>query len=499
MGSLSSILRNSIPRTVFAHAKQTHVQILIHDLCHDVTLQTDLLLAYSRVSLPNARKLFDRMLQRNMHSWNIMISAYVQNSMHDNALSVFQEFLNSGMTPDHYSLPPVLKACTGIGDVSLGLILHGMVVKLGFENYLVVGSSILDFYSKCGNLKDAKLIFKGLPLKDSVSWNSMISGLSKAGLLLESLDCFRNMLENRMKMDSMTIPTLLNTCGKLGDITKGKEVHGQVLKNSNLYNDTAIGNSLINFYSKCGCLCDSERIFHNMKNPNLVTWTTMISCYGLHGNGEQALYLFEKMKESGFKPNNVTLTAILSSCSHSGLIHQGKKIFNSIRSLYSFEPSVEHYACLVDLLSRVGCFNEAVGLIESMMMVPPASVWGALLAGCLVHRNIEIGEMAAYHLFEMEPKNASNYTALCSLYDSCGMWSDASRVRLKMRRLRLGKTPGCSWISIGGEMCVFYKGDLITSSLSEKTCEMVEWVVRTLPLVHREIEDQMFDTCLMGH
>ncbi|KAI3498497.1 hypothetical protein L1887_34272 [Cichorium endivia] len=480
MASFSSILRNSIPRTVFAHARQTHVQILIHGLSHDVTLQTDLLLAYSRGSLLNARKLFDRMLERNMHSWNIMISASVQNSMHNDALNVFHELLNSGMAPDHYTFPPALKACAGIGDVSLGMLLHCMEIKLGFENYLVVGSSVLDFYSKCGNLNDARIIFTGLPLKDSVAWNSMISGLSKAGLLLESLDCFRNMLENRTKMDSMTIPTLLNTCAKLGDITNGKEVHGQVLKNTILYNDTAIGNSLIDFYSKCGCLYDAETIFYNMKNLNLVTWTTMISCYGLHGYGEKALCLFEKMKESGFKPNNVTLTGILASCSHSGLINQGKNIFNSITSLYKFEPSVEHYACMVDLLSRFGCFKEALGLIDSMKTVPPPSVWGALLAGSLVHRNIEIGEMAAYCLFEMEPKNASNYIALCSLYDSCGMWSDGSRVRLKMRRLRLGKTPGCSWISIGGEMCMFYQG--------VKTCEMIEGVVRTLPLVHKEVD-----------
>ncbi|KAI3516884.1 hypothetical protein L1887_16014 [Cichorium endivia] len=124
MASFSSILRNSIPRTVFAHARQTHVQILIHGLSHDVTLQTDLLLAYSRGSILNARKLFDRMLERNMHSWNIMISAYVQNSMHNDALNIFHELLNSGMTPDHYTFPPVLKACAGIGDVSLGLVLY---------------------------------------------------------------------------------------------------------------------------------------------------------------------------------------------------------------------------------------------------------------------------------------------------------------------------------------------------------------------------------------
>ncbi|KAI3743796.1 hypothetical protein L1987_56863 [Smallanthus sonchifolius] len=488
--SLSSILRNSNPGAVFTHARQTHVQILIHGLIHNVTLQTDLLLAYSRGFLLNARQVFDRMPERNMHSWNIMISAYVQHSMYHDALSVFNEFLNSGFTPDHYSFPPLLKACAGIGDVTLGVMLHGNVVKLGFENHVVVGSSVLDYYSKCGNLNDARMVFEGLSWKDSVAWNAMISGFAKTGLHLEALSCFRNMLGNKAKMDWMTVPTLLSVCGKLGDVSKGKEIHGQVLKNTVLYNDTAINNSLIDLYSKCGCLCDAKMIFCSMKNPNLVTWTTMISCFGVHGEGDEALSLFEKMRDSGFKPNSVTLTAILASCSYSGLVNQGKRIFNSIRSSYDFEPSVEHYACLVDLLSRFGCFEDALRLINGMKMPPSASVWGALLAGSLVHRNIETGEMAARHLFEMEPENASNYIALCSLYDSRGMWKDASRVRLKIRRLRLDKTPGCSWISVGGEIHTFYQGNS-SFSVDQKTRERLEWIIRTPLFVHSEIQSSL--------
>lgn len=485
---LSSILRNCNPRSVFTHATQTHVQILIHGLNHNITLQTDLLLAYSKGLLLNARQVFDKMPERNMHSWNIMISAYVQNYMYHDALSVFNQFLKAGMKPDHYSFPSLLKTCVGVCDVSLGVMLHCMVVKLGFENHVVVGSSVLDFYSKCGKLDDAKMVFERLSWKDTVAWNAMISGFAKGGLQFEALDCFRNMMGNKSKMDSMTIPTLLIACGKLGDVTKGKEIHGQVVKNNLLYNDTAVNNSLIDMYSKCGCLCDAKKIFRMMKSFNLVTWTTMISCFGVHGKGDEALNLFEKMKELGVKPNSVTLTAILASCSHSGLIDQGKKIFNSIRSLYGFEPSVEHYACLVDLLSRFGCFEDALVLINGMKavnMVPSASVWGALLAGSLVHRNIKTGEIAACHLFELEPGNASNYIALCSIYDSRGMWKDASRVRLKIRRLRLDKTPGCSWISIGGEIRTFYQGNL-SYSVDQMTRETVEWIIRTPLLVHSE-------------
>ncbi|KAJ9559567.1 hypothetical protein OSB04_004727 [Centaurea solstitialis] len=468
LSSLSSILRRCTHLTVFPHAKQTHVQILINGLNHDLTLQTDLLLAYSKSSLLYARKVFDEMPERkNMHSWNIMISSYVQNSMPREALTVFDRFLDSGLKPDHYTLPPVFKICGGIGDFSLGLTLHGLVVKLGFENCVVVGTSVLDFYSKCGRLDDSWAVFVGLEWKDPAVWNSMVCGLAKAGLHREAFDCFREMLENEPRLDPMTVPSLLSVCGKSGDVTRGKEIHGKVVKNTVLHKDAAVGNSLIDMYSKCGCLHDAENVFRGLKTRNLVTWTTLISCYGFHGNGIESLRSFEKMKISGFKPNKVTLTAVLAGCSHSGLIEQAKKIFGSIRS-------------------RFGLFNEALGLVQNMKTVPPASVWGALLAGSLVHRNVKIGETAARRLFEIEPENVSNYVALCGIYDSRGMWSDASRVRSEMRRSGVGKTPGISSVSIGGQIRNFYQGNF-NCSFGKESDERLKGIIRTLLLVHSEI------------
>ncbi|KAA8547012.1 hypothetical protein F0562_003441 [Nyssa sinensis] len=459
--TLSSILRNCVPLSAISQAKQTHAQIIIHGLLHHVTLQTDLLLVYSKSGLlEDARRVFDKMLERNMHSWNILIASYVSNSLFFDALNLFNGFLKMGLRPDHYTLPPVFKACAGIGDISLGLMLHGSVIRLGFEEYVVVGSSVLDFYLKCFKLIDAKSVFITMSWKDSVVWNSMISGFGRAGFYLDALNCFRDMLGEGMEMDSMTVPSILNACGGEGDLMKGKEVHGQVVRSSLFDGDVAIGNSLIDMYAKCGCLRDSEKVFQNMSELNLVTWTTMISCYGLHGSGGKSLILFKEMTGHGLVPNSVTLTAILASCSHSGLIEQGQRIFNSIGLHYGFEPTVEHYACMVDLLGRIGYLKEALGFVSNMKLVPTASVWGALLAGCIMHKNVEIGEIAAHHLFELEPKNSSNYIALCSIYEPLGMKNGLCGVRAKMRELGLVKTPGCSWITISGKVHKFYQGDL---------------------------------------
>ncbi|XP_059644653.1 pentatricopeptide repeat-containing protein At5g04780, mitochondrial-like [Cornus florida] len=473
----SSILRNCVPLSAVSPAKQTHAQIIVNGLLHNVTLQTDLLLVYSKCGiLQDARNVFDKMFKRNMHSWNIMIASYVQNSLFYDALSVFRWFLKVGNRPDHYTLPPVFKACTGRGEFSLGVMLHSWVIRLGFENYVVVGSSVLDFYLKCRHLDDAKRVFVNMLWRDTVVWNLMISGFGRAGFHVDALNFFRDMLGDGVEVDAMTIPSILNVCVGEGDLMRGKEIHGQVVKSSLFDGDVVIGNSLIDMYAKCGCLCFSEKVFLNMSQLNLVTWTTMISCYGLHGRGEESLVLFKEMRDRGFVPNSVTLTAILASCSHSGLIEQGRKIFNSIGLLYGFEPTVEHYACMVDLLGRFGYLEEAFELVKNMKLVPTGSIWGALLAGCIVHKNVVIGEIAAHHLFELEPRNPSNYIALCSIYDSLGMWDGISRTRAKMRELGLVKTSGCSWINVSGKVHKFYQGDL-SPPLSQMIYETLDGIV----------------------
>lgn len=458
----STILRNCSPLLSSSSiAKTAHAQILIHGFLQNITLQTDLLLVYSKYGLlDDASKVFDRMPAKSMHSWNIMISTHVKNCLYKDGLSIFSTFLDVGQRPDHYTFTPLFKMCAEVGDMTLGLSLHNWVIKYGFVNYVVVGSALLEFYLKCREVKDAKRVFGDLRSKDSVAWNSMISGLVRLGSYVDAVDCFKDMLKEGMVIDCMAIPSILSACGREGDVMKGKEIHGQLLKSVLFCEDVTIVNSLIDMYSKCGFLYNSENVFKSTVNANLVSWTTMISCYGVHGKGIESLVLFEEMKAHGFKPNSVTITAILASCSHSGLVNEGKKIFDSLASVYNIEPSVEHYACIIDLLGRSGRVEDAFGLIKNTKLAPTTSIWGALLAGCMTCRNVEIGEIAAYHLFEMEPKNTSNYIALCSIYEALGMRDGVTSIRAIMRNMGMFKSPGCSRITIKGKIHNFYQGDI---------------------------------------
>ncbi|KAK7259705.1 hypothetical protein RIF29_25318 [Crotalaria pallida] len=484
--NLSYLLRNHVPYFTVLQAKQCHAQTIVQGLLPNLKLENDLLLLYSRFSVyRNARNVFDKMRKRNMRSWNIMIALCTDNSMYKDVFTIFSELRSCGLRPDNYTLPPLFKAAIGVCNSGFGKIFHGFVIRLGYEGYVVVSSSALDFYVKCGAMHEARSVFSNMLYRDSVAWNLMISGFGKAGLYTEAIGCFREMvlLNGVIKVDYMIVPSVLNACGKEGDLMKGKEVHGYVVKNFVFAADAPIGNALIDMYGKCGCLNDSEKVFRTLRHMNLVTWTTMISCYGIHGKGEESLLLFKKMVDEGFLPNSVTVTAILASCSHSGLIDQGKHIFSSVYSDYGVEPTVEHYACMVYLLSRCGYLAEALDLLKSMKMNSSVtgSIWGALLAGCVMHKNVEIGEIAAHHLFRLEPNNASNYVALCGIYQSHGMLDSISTVRAKMRDLGLVKIPGYSWINIAGKAHKFYQGDL-SHPLAHMIYKIIYEISNTQPL-----------------
>ncbi|KAF5745141.1 pentatricopeptide repeat-containing protein [Tripterygium wilfordii] len=243
----SSLLRKCTTLSEISHARITHAQTLVNGFIINVTLQTDLLLAYSKCGLiQDARKVFDRMSDRNMHSWNIMIASYAQDSLYSDAISVFDEFRKLGFRPDHFTLPPLLKASAGVREVYVGKVLHGWVIRLGLEDYVVVGTSVLEFYLKCGDLVDARRVFNSMLWQDTVACNLMISGYAKAGLCAMAMSCFSNMIGKGVKMDSRTIPSILNACGGEGALMRGKEVHGNIVRSPFFSTDVVIGNSLIN-------------------------------------------------------------------------------------------------------------------------------------------------------------------------------------------------------------------------------------------------------------
>lgn len=220
-----------------------------------------------------------------------------------------------------------------------------------------------------------------------------------------------------------------------------------------------VGTSVVDMYCKCGRVEMARKAFNRMKERNILSWSAMVAGYGMHGRGHEALEVFYEMTRSGVKPNHITFVAVLAACSHAGLLDDGRHWFHAMKKEFGIDPGVEHYGCIVDLLGRAGCLDEAYGLIKEMTIKPDFVVWGALLSACRIHKNVELGEISANKLFELDPKNCGYYVLLSNIYADAGRWDNAQKMRVLMKNRRLVKPPGYSLVELKGRTHVFLVGD----------------------------------------
>ncbi|GAB4848635.1 Pentatricopeptide repeat-containing protein At3g26782, mitochondrial [Ancistrocladus abbreviatus] len=449
--------------------KQAHQQALVFGFESDLFVSSALIYMYSKCGeLRDARLLFDEIPQRNVVSWTSMIAGYVQNDDPREALLLFKEFLvevswregeKEGVCLDSVALVSVLSACARVSGKYLTEGVHGFLVRGGFEGHLGVENTLLDAYAKCGELGASRQVFDGMLERDDVSWNSMIAVYAQNGLSMEALDVFFKMVnDNGVKYNAVTLSTVLLACAHAGALPVGKCIHDQVIKKG-LEDDVIVGTSIIDMYCKCGRVTTARKAFDHMKQKNVKSWSAMIAGHGMHGHARDALDVFYEMRRVGVKPNHITLVSILAACSHAGLVDEGWHCFRAMKKEYDVEPTVEHYGCMVDLLGRAGFLKDAYGLIKEMNVRPDSVIWGALLGACRMHKNLELAEISARKLFELDPDNCGYYVLLSNMYADAGRWRDVERVRVFMKDHGLVKPAGFSLVDLKGKIHVFLVGD----------------------------------------
>lgn len=226
-----------------------------------------------------------------------------------------------------------------------------------------------------------------------------------------------------------------------------------------LEDNVIVGTSIIDMYCKCGRVEMARRAFDRMRDKNVRTWTAMIAGYGMHGRAREALELFYEMVRTGIRPNYVTFVSVLAACSHAGRVDEGWRWFSSMHHEYKIEPGIEHYGCIVDLLGRAGFVSKAHELIKGMKVKPDFVIWGSLLGACRTHNNVELAEISAGKLFELDPDNCGYYVLLCNIYADAERWEDVERMRTIMNSRGLVKTPGYSSVELKGRVHMFLVGD----------------------------------------
>lgn len=407
----------------------------------------------------------------------------------------------------------------------VGESVHGFVIRGGFCNYTFVVNSLICMYGRNGCKKEAEILFSGLESKNIVSWNGLISSFAESGLceeafalflqfknlhggnttmrpnvitwsaiiggfaamgrFEESLELFRQMQVAEVVFNFVTIASILTACAGLSALCVGKEIHAHVMRLL-IEKNTLVGNGLINMYMKCGSPKDANLIFEGLDGKDLFSWNTMIAGYGMLGFGENALKVFYHMIDIGVKPDEVTFVAILSACSHAGLVAQGCKLFDEMRRDFRIEPKMEHYSGLVDLLGRAGLVFDAIHIVKSMPIDPNSYVLGALLNSCKMYKNTDVAEDIAAQIFNLDSNIAGSCMLLSNLYAANGKWENSAKVRLSAKTMGLKKSPGYSWIEVKKKVHTFLAGKAIDFEI-----EVIYQVLNDLSL-HMENERNEF-------
>ncbi|CAN6464666.1 unnamed protein product [Victoria cruziana] len=395
--------------------------------------------------LDSAKLIFDQMANPSLTSWNTIIAGYCQQENDKDALKSFRQMQFSGVRPDRTTIAVILSSCARLALYHFGRQVHAASIKAILHFDVFVGSGLVDMYSKCRRINQAKLVFVRMVERDVVGWNSMICGLAFHALHVEAQVVFKQMLEEGTYPTQFSYASILSSCARLSSLVQGKQVHSRIIKDG-FANDIFVGSSLIDMYAKSGGIEDAYRCFLVMPERNVVSWNEIINGFAQSGHGIKAIELFEEMLKSHEKPDSITFVAVLSACSHCGMVEETIQYFHSMEKFYGIVPLADHYACVVDSLGRAGRLKEAEELIEKTEYKSDSVILGVLLGACRVHSNITVGKRVAERLFEIEPYNPSSYVLLANIYSGLGMYSEASNVRKLMNERRLAKDHAYSWI-----------------------------------------------------
>ncbi|KAG8368449.1 hypothetical protein BUALT_Bualt15G0046600 [Buddleja alternifolia] len=464
---------------------QLHSHVVKSGFMCDSFVRNGLLVVYARgvKDLRSASQVFDEMPERNsVSSWTGMISCYARLGLPEEALKLFMIMLKENLQPENDTMVSVLSACSRLNTLHIEKWVNLLTQCLNNSHCNHLGSDYVNtilvyLHGKCRNVEKSREEFDKISnngKKSILSWNAMIGSYVQNGCALEALTLFKSMIKNyECRPNHVTMVSVLSACAEIGDLDLGIWVHeymGTKGHKGIISSNTNLATSLIDMYCKCGSLDSARKVFEQMKKKDVVSFNAMIIGLAVNGEGEEALRLFFKMQELFLHPDSGTLLGALCACSHSGLLNKGREIFNKMTRENSISPKLEHYACYVDLLARSGFIEEALNVVNSMPFQPNNFVWGALLAGCVLHNRLELAQSISRMLVRVDPDNSAGYVMLSNSFAAENQWRDVLKLRVVMRGKRVMKQAGRSWINVGGVVCEFVAGsgsDLQIRSIRE--------------------------------
>ncbi|KAJ0602481.1 putative tetratricopeptide-like helical domain superfamily, DYW domain-containing protein [Helianthus annuus] len=487
-----------------------------------------------------ALKVFDRMSQPDAFIYNTIFRGYLQLQLPKECISLYLQMLHASVTPNKFTFPPVIKACTFDNAVELGQQVHAQILKFGYRSDGFSQNSLIHMYVSFKRLDEARRVFDMMPQRDDVSWTILVNGYSQSGFVDDACKLFNLMPEKNpaswnamiaayvqsdsfheafllfdkmrrsswFKLDKFVAASMLSACTGLGALKQGEWIHDNI-KKSGIEVDPKLATTIIDMYCKCGSLEMAVKTFNELPTKGISTWNCMIGGFAMHGKGEEAVKLFEKMEnESMIPPDYVTFVNLLTACAHSGLVQEGRRYFRHMVEVHNISPGMEHYGCMVDLFGRAGLLNEAMKLVNEMPMDPDVGVMGALAGACKIHGNIELGEKIGKKVIELDPHNSGRYVLLANIYATANKWEDVANIRKLMNNRGVKKSRGFSLIETDGAVSEFIAGGRSHPDSEEiyaKVKEMlvcirsIGYVPKAESVVHDITEEEEIEKALFYH
>ncbi|XP_022952096.1 pentatricopeptide repeat-containing protein At3g29230-like isoform X2 [Cucurbita moschata] len=456
-------------------------------------------------------RVFNQLLRPNIFPCNAIIRVLAESNCSFLAFSIFKSLKRLSLSPNDFTFSFLLKAFHRSSHSPNVKQVHTHVMKMGYLGDSFISNALLGVYAR--GLKDmgsAHNMFDEMSEREmACCWTSLIAGYAHMGLAekalllfvmmikeniqpeddtmngcpVEALTLFRLMLENpHCKPNHVTMVTVLSACAQIGDLQLGRRVH-EALEHGGrrgiIASNKMLATALIDMYCKSGSLEKAKQVFHELICKDVISFNAMIMGLAVNGKADEALKLFSQMQESDIKPTTGTFIGLLSACSHSGFLEQGRQIFIQMATRYSTSPSLDHYACYIDLLARAGCVEDALEVVSTMPFEPNNFVWSSLLRGCLLHSRFELARYVSKKLVEVDPESSAGYVMQANSFATDLQWDDVSALRWFMREKGVHKQPGRSWISIDGTVHEFFSAtkshpcvDLLYSTLSELERQM---------------------------
>ncbi|GJN07183.1 hypothetical protein PR202_ga24989 [Eleusine coracana subsp. coracana] len=400
--------------------------------------------------IDSAYGFFSNLSVRNVVTWNDMIAGYGLHCYSEDVMRLFRNLLCFGERPDEFTYSAVLSAFQQAHDTLNCEQIHASILKHGFASCQFVSTSIIKAISASGLVRSSLKVIQDGGKMDLVSWGVIISAFLKHDMTDEVLYLFNLFRSDCSENpDEFILASILNACANSALIRQCMCIHSLVFRTGHRRH-FCVASALVDAYAKCGDISAAESAFTAVSSEtnDAILYNTMLTAYANHGLIKEALSLYQEMTKLQLAPTPATFVAVISACSHLGLVEQGKLLFSSMLFEQGMNPTRANYACLIDLLARKGLLQEAKGVIESMPFQPWPAVWRSLMNGCRIHGNKELGVLAAEHILRMMPSSDGAYVSLSNVYAEDGEWRLAEDTRRRMAEYQVQKVQGYSSVEI---------------------------------------------------